>query len=260
MLYEFGRLRSPEVGEVMGEGALVVLPVGQQEEHGPHLPVNTDCVIGEKVAAEAARRVGKDLPVVLMDPIRYGYSGKLMTRWAGTMQVSMETIGNYVYEVCASLADMGAQKIAIFNNHGHHIAVLEMVARKLADEKGVAPMVLVPLYLAAEEVRSILKGGPGSSCHAGELETSLMLLFDPERVDVSLAKDDPVRDMGLGSGKGVFWSTWERQSTDAGFFGTPSVAGAETGKRIFELICAEAERLLRAYWGREGDRGIGFRV
>ena len=231
----------------MGEETLVVLPVGQEEEHGPHLPVNTDCVIGEKVAAEGARRVGEDLPVLLMDPIRYGYSGKIMTRWAGTMQVSMETIGKYVYEVCASLVEMGARKIAIVNNHGHHIAPLEMVARKLADEKGVAPIVLVPLYLAADEVRSVLKGGPGSSCHAGELETSLMLLFDPERVDVSLATDDPVREVGLGGGKGVFWSTWERQSTAAGFFGTPSIACIETGERVFEVICAEAERVLRIY-------------
>ena len=212
MFYEFARLRSPIIGEVMKEKPLVILPVGQIEEHGPHLPVNCDCLIGEKVAEAVARRLGQDLSVLLMPPVSYGYSGKIMKHWPGTMQVSMDTVQRYVYEICASLADMGVDKLAIINSHGHHTALCEMVARKLADEKGVAPAVLMPLYLASEKVKSILKGGPGASCHAGEMETAVMLYLDPEGVDMSAAKDHPVADVGLPA-KGVFWSTWERQDT-----------------------------------------------
>ena len=257
MLYAFDRLRSPEIGEVMKERPLVILPVGQIEEHGPHLPVNCDCAIGEKVAEEVARRLGREMAVMLMPPVSYGYSGKTMTRWAGTMRVPMNVVQAYVYEICASLADMGVEKLAIVNSHGHHTALCELVARKLADEKGVAPAVLMPLSLAAEKVKSVLKGGPGSSCHAGEMETSLMLFLDPERVDLSAAKDHPVADVGVPA-KGVFWSTWERQETPKGLYGAPRFASAETGKVIFEAVVEEAVTFLRKYRG-EAEESIGFR-
>ena len=52
---EWNRLRAPQLRSLAKEDTIVILPVGSTEQHGPHLPVNTDCVIGEKVAAEAAR-------------------------------------------------------------------------------------------------------------------------------------------------------------------------------------------------------------
>ena len=121
----------------------------------------------------------------------------------------------------------------------------------------MAPAVLMPLSLAAEKVKSVLKGGPGSSCHAGEMETSLMLFLDPERVDLSAAKDHPVADVGVPA-KGVFWSTWERQETPKGLYGAPRFASAETGKVIFEAVVEEAVTFLRKYRG-EAEESIGFR-
>jgi len=247
MFYEFGRLRSPAFEGLIARKPLVVLPVGQVEEHGPHLPLNTDCVIGLRVAEEVARRLGETLPVVLMDLVPYGYSGKIMTRWPGTMQVPMDAVRDYVYEVCASLADMGVEKLAIFNSHGHHVALFELVARRLADEKGIGAVVLMPLSLASEKVNSICRGGPGSSCHAGELETSLMLHLEPELVDMSAAVDNPLRDMGLAA-KGVFWSTWQRQKTESGLYGAPSVATASIGEAAFDAIVTDTVAFLRTYY------------
>ena len=248
MVYEFGNLRSTEVDRILREKPLVIVPTGQVEEHGPHLPLNTDCVIAERAAAECATRLGADRSVILMDLIPYGYSGKTMTRWPGTMQVRMDTVRDYLYDVCTSLVDMGVKKLAIFNNHGHHVALFELVVRMIADSRSVAPVVLVPLHLAlgSGKLENVLKGGPGSSCHAGEIETSLMLYLAPKHVDLSKAKDNPLQDAGWPS-KGAFWSTWERQPTKNGVYGTPTVARAETGKQIFEVIVESACDFLDRY-------------
>ena len=112
MWHEFGRLRSPQLGEIMQTKPLLILPVGQTEEHGQHLPVNTDAVIASRLAQAIAEKLGEKLPVILMESIAYGYSGQVMTQWPGVVRVEMDTIRDYVYDICASLVDMGARKIA----------------------------------------------------------------------------------------------------------------------------------------------------
>ena len=254
MLYEYLTLRSPELQKIFRKKPLVILPVGQVEEHGPHLPVGTDCVI----AAESARAIGERLagkiPVLLMEPIFYGYSGKIMTRWGPTMQVGMDTMGDYCFEVCASLADMGAEKIAVINGHGHHNAILEIAARRLADEKNVAPAIVYPHTLAGEAIQKMGKGGPGGSCHGGEFETSLMLYLAGGSVDVSKATDEVVSE-SLKPPPGIFWSTWARQRTASGIYGKPSVASAESGKVFFEAIVAKASDFLEKYYHHKASPG-----
>ena len=253
MWHEFGALRSPELGEVIKEGPLAILPVGQTEEHGPHLPINADSVIAAAVGRAIAERLGETLPILLMETVVYGYSGKTMLKWPGTMRVSMDTTRDYVYELCRSLVEMGVKRIAIINGHGHHTALLELVARRLVDETGVAPVVLSPAGLAAQTLRTLSKGGPRASCHGGEFETSLMLHLEPDSVDLSAAPENPVADVGLPAA-GVFWSTWQRQETPNGIYGVASVASAETGKALFEAMVSEGAKFLEKYYRHVTER------
>lgn len=246
MWHRFGTLRSPELGEIMQAKPLVILPVGQTEEHGPHLPINTDTVIASRLAQAIAEKVGEEGSVLLLDSIAYGYSGKVMSQWPGTIRVNMDIIRDYVYDVCASLVDMGASKIAVINGHGHHCALLELMARKLADEKAVAPMILYPFGLACEGIKQAARGGSGASCHAGEFEASLMLFLQPECVDMSRAVDNPWEDTDKFPPK-TFWSTWDRQKTDSGIYGKPSVASREAGKTFFDTAVAKASQCLQEY-------------
>ncbi len=249
MWRRFATLRSPELGEIMQTKPLMILPVGQIEEHGPHLPINTDCVIASRIAQSIAEKVGEKLPVILMELIAYGYSGKVMTQWPGVVRVKMDTIRDYVYDVCSSLVEMGTTKIAVINGHGHHSALLKLMARKLADEKGVAPIILYPAGLACEALKQTARGGDGASCHAGEFETSLMLFLDPDQVDMSQAVDNPLTDIGLLP-PGAFWSTWDRQKTENGIYGKPSVASAQTGKIFFDAAVTNAIECLEEYYVR----------
>ena len=249
MWYRFGNLRSAEIGKIMQGKPLVILPLGQTEEHGPHLPVNTDSVIASRLAQAVAEKLPDKLTVLLMEAIVYGYSGKVMERWPGTIRVDIDVVRDYVYEICSSLADMGVNKIAIINAHGHHKAIVEVVARMLADTKGVSPLILNPAGLAREASKRNARGGPGASCHAGEFETSLMLFLEPDLVDMSKAVDNPVEDSDKFP-PGVFWSTWDRQKTQIGIYGKPSVASAETGKILFDAAVAKAAEYLETYYSR----------
>ena len=260
MLYQFSHLRSPELKNLVKKNPLAILPVGQIEEHGSHLPIATDCVIAAEAARAIAGRLGKKIPVLLMETISYGYSGKIMTSWAGTMQVKMDTIRDYCYDVCASIADMGVKKIAVINGHGHHTAILELVARRLADEKNVAPAIITPWLLIGDVIAKASKAGPEGSCHAGEFETSLMLYLAGELVEMSKAANEPVSQR-LKPPSGIFWSTWERQKTSSGIYGKPSVASAESGKVFFEAIVTRASNFLEEHYipeprgGKKSRRG-----
>ncbi len=83
-------------------GALLILPVGTTEEHGPHLPVDTDARIAEACGAALADALGDDAPTLVMDTIRYGYSMAIMRRWPGTIVVRTRVFMDYVFDVCAS--------------------------------------------------------------------------------------------------------------------------------------------------------------
>jgi len=249
MWHRFGDLRSPEVGKIMQTKPLVILPLGQTEEHGPHLPVSTDSVIASRLAQAIAKKLGERLAVILMETIVYGYSGKAMERWPGTIRVGIDTVRDYGYEICSSLVDMGANKIAIINGHGHHRGLMEVMARKLSDSKGVSPLILDPAGLASEALKQNARGGAGGSCHGGEFETSLMLFLEPHLVDMSKAADNPLEDTGKFP-PGTFWSTWDRQKTEEGIYGKPTVASAETGKIFFDAAVTKAIECLEEYYRR----------
>ena len=100
-------------------------------------------------------------------------------------------MADLVFDVVRSLTEMGFSKIILVNGHGHHPAILEMVAREVADETGVYIAAADVAKLAAEAVRAHRRSAPGGCIHGGEFETSLMLHLG-EPVDMSLTTDEDV--------------------------------------------------------------------
>jgi creatinine amidohydrolase len=256
MTHSFAELTSPEVQAAVEAGSMVLLPVGQTEEHGPHLPVATDTIIASRLSAAAAERLEGEIPTLVLPPISYGFSGRVMKKWAGTFCLSMETIIAVVREVCQSLADMGFRKIVIINGHGNHVGPMRVVVRQLADSHRIDVPAVSPAGMIEKKLAEIGKGGPGGSCHAGECETSLMLHLCPELVDMSKATDEDVLHLeGDFSSSEVFWSTWSRQASRTGVYGNPTVATAETGRQLFEAFVDRLVEFLRVYYKHELSEG-----
>ncbi len=159
-----------------------------------------------------------------------------------------------VFDVCSSLLAMGFRRICLLNAHGHHTDLLRVVVRELADAHGADVVIADPAPLSAKAYRAFRKTAKGGSIHGGEWETSLILYFGKRVLMDKAHNRDTMRyqtkfnpgDNFEGS-KPVFWSTWNIQPSETGIYGDPTVADAETGRRIVEAVIPEYVEFLKEY-------------
>lgn len=235
-----------ELKKAISKNVIVLLPVGQIEEHGLHLPLKTDVFIAEKIC-EKISEISK-IPVIVMPAICYGYSTKEVKRWSGCPGVKIETFINYVYDICISIIEMGFKKIVIVSSHGNHTGALEIVVRKIADDTGVYIALTIPTVIAKDRINNILEKGWRGSCHGGEYETSLMLYLDEKSVKKNkLTDEDGLRiNKSFYPGK-VFISTWGLQKSKTGIYGLPNYASKEKGKKLFNAIIEEYLKFIKEF-------------
>lgn len=166
-----------------------ILPIGSIEQHGKHLPLGTDSIIAEHIAARVAER----LSAILLPCIGYGISYEHEPLF--NVSISAQTLCMLVEDLCRSLAENGVRRIIILNAHyGNEYALLSCVkelAKKYKDKGILICSITYSLFLDEPD-------------HGGESETSLMLAIRPDlvRMDV-LGKGDEVRQEGYrGKDKG----------------------------------------------------------
>jgi len=179
--------------------AVVVVPVGACEQHGPHLPVGTDSAIVERIAVDAAARVPGP-PVLVTPTVSVGISAHHLL-YGATISVSVETLRRYLFECCESLVHSGFRRLFLLNGHGGNVDVIGDVAREVSARTGmpvasgsywvIAWDALVAL--GAHEVGMV----PG---HAGAFETALAAAVRPDWT----VRTPPRR-------------TWHRRSDPRGF-------------------------------------------
>ncbi|MEI7772206.1 MAG: creatininase family protein, partial [Chloroflexales bacterium] len=162
--------------------ALVVLPVGATEQHGPHLPVGTDRMIVEHVARAAAAQVAGAIPVVVAPTLPFGSSHHHVP-FGGTLSLGTETYYRALVDLAESLIASGFRRIFILNGHGGNSELIQLVARDLA-LKHPATLAAAPYWTIAwdalvAERAHVAAGLPG---HAGTFETSLVLALRPDLV------------------------------------------------------------------------------
>jgi len=254
-------LSSPEVGRAAAAGTILLLPVGQTEEHGKHLPIGSDSIIAETIAEAAARHVAGRIPVLVAPGIQYGYSNEIMRQWPGTFIVRPQVMIDLLVDVCCSAVKMGFRKVAIVSGHGHHVGICRIAVRQVFDLVGVNVVVTQPHSFGREALAQVRKSGPGGVCHAGEYETALMLHFGYP-VDISRTDDrDRLRFKsafvgtdGIGGSKAgsVFWSTWGLQKTASGALGDPTGATPETGAAVTAAIVQTYGAFLEEFYTWQG--------
>jgi mycofactocin system creatininase family protein len=156
----------PEVATAAGAGAVLVVPLGSTEQHGPHLPLTTDTDIAVAIAREASARRPR---LVVAPPVAYGSSGE-HDGFAGTLSIGQEATELVLVELGRS-ATAQFDRVIVVSAHGGNAAPLARAVSRLADE-GRAVEAWWPKW--------------GGDLHAGRTETSLMLAIAPERVDLGV--------------------------------------------------------------------------
>jgi creatinine amidohydrolase len=258
MSFLFRDQSSPQLGEYLKKRTLLILPIGTTEEHGDHMPVDTDARIAEAYGTRLAEALVPEMSVLLMDTIRYGYSLKIMRQWPGTIIIRSRVFMDMIFDLCRSLLDMGFEKLVMLDCHGGHGGLLNTVSRELCDATDKAVAIIKPFVMARNEFNAARKSPAGGALHGCEFETSLVLHISPEVVDMSKATnvdffryhtDFVAGDNCLGSQK-VTWSTWYLQPSKTGAYGDPTVATAEMGKLIMDAAVANGARFLKEYCSR----------
>ena len=245
MSYYYGDQTRDQIAEYVKKNAVVILPVGTTEEHGAHLPVETDAYIaryyGDRLGAACE---AEGIPVLVLCTISYGFSMGVVRHWPGCPNVDIRVLMDYIGNIVESLVNEGFKKIVMLDCHGNHDCVLRTVMRTVADKHNVFTMTLSPGKLSGD-VYNKLKQDPEGDIHGGEYETSVMLHIAPELVHTDKYTDvDAIRiDKRLLGPV----STWGLQNTKTDLFGDPTHSTAELGKAVMDAAVEKGVEYIRLY-------------
>lgn len=216
-------LRRPEIARAAAANAVVIIPVGSTEQHGEHLPINTDANCCFSIAKEAASQVN-DFPVLVVPPVWAGYSPHHMD-YPGTITLGFHTFVEVLGDIATSISAHGFHNIMFLNGHGGNAPMVNAMRRKLIAEKGISCLGLCYWELpgVADELKRLITTDGGAIGHSGEMETSMELYLQPELV----AKDK------------IQWVS--------GVKGDPTAGTRAKGEAIFKTVVKSLINVLREY-------------
>ena len=256
------RLPWPEVQRhAARRGSTVLWPFGAIEQHGPHLPLGTDALFAERVAAALMERLDPALPLWRLPVQSLGFSPEHLG-FPGTLSLPAELLIQLVVSVGGQLARTGFERLVLLNAHGGQIALLEVACRQL---RSVHPrLAVLPCFLwrGPEGIAELIPEPERSEgLHAGLAETSLMLHLEPGSTRPERPVDGPRMAPPPGwSLEGAVPCTWLTGDLSAsGVIGSAEGASATLGEALFGRLVEGWERrleaLLRSDWPAQGGAG-----
>jgi len=237
-------LRAPDIARCLTERSLIVQPLGATEQHGPHLPFNTDLVIAERVATAAVERVGEEHDVWLLPSLAYTKSNE--HAWsAGTVWLSASTLLAVLDDLGRCVAMTPARRLVFLNGHGGNSALVNVANRELRLHHGLMTFLTHP-GLPPDQGGKSTSEELGMGIHGGLNETSIMLHLAPELVDMSAAvrrvPEHLADNRYVRFGGSVSFGWLSNDFFDDGHIGDPTVATAELGEALFagavDAFCA----------------------
>ncbi len=236
MIYGAGDSRKPvrlehlswtRIRDLQAEGCdMLLLPLGATEQHGPHLPINTDTVIATAACDYASAVTG----VPVLPALSYTVSAGHTEKWPGTFSIFHETFIHTLREIAAWAVATGWKRLLLVNSHFGNDASLRVAVDRLRFDY------VNRLQIATRNTFNLTPSiweyfiSDAADLHANKAETDLMLHLAPETVDMSVAEDDPDRTTET-----VFNYMVANTSLN-GVTGNPTEGTAARGKLLFEEI------------------------
>ena len=177
--------RTSEYSAIDPDLTIAILPTAAIEQHGPHLPVGTDTMIAKGMLDHLKATCPASLDIRILPIQAVGKSNEHLHA-PGTLTLTAETALSAWLEIGLSVARAGVRKIVIINSHGGNLDLVSILARELRVRAGMLAVKCQwgsfghPEGLFSEHERSF-------GIHGGDVETSLMLAFRPETVEMSQA-------------------------------------------------------------------------
>lgn len=257
------RLTWQEVQAELDAGTdTVLIPVGTTEQHGPHMPLDTDCVIARGLATRCAAAADAEGVRVLVAPtINMSLSWYHM-QFPGTIRLTTDTFLTVFDEVCESLSHHGFRNLIAVNGHGGNVAGLTVAINRRVERTGQRVFLLGWWDLAADVLADI----DGPIIHAEEAETSIAMALGQRVLTERMTRDAydrgaAVRAAGLqwtslgryglvGGGPGVVVPMdMLRDISESGVVGDATRARLQTGERMLAAVVPRMVQVCRELAG-----------
>jgi len=246
--------RAPEFKAIDPDRTIAILPTAAIEQHGPHLPVGTDTIINQGMCDLLADRAPPDLDLRILPVMAVGKSNEHL--WAaGTLTLTAETALKAWTEIGLSVARAGVRKMVILNSHGGNVDLISIVSRELRVRAGMfvtrlgwGAFGLPPGMYSDQETRF--------GIHGGDVETSLILHFRPETVDMAAARDfrSTAETGAISPIGGVAYGWIASDLNPDGVVGEAHLATAEKGRATAEKMADDVIAFLRKVEAEPVDR------
>jgi creatinine amidohydrolase/Fe(II)-dependent formamide hydrolase-like protein len=233
--YLLGELTWPEAEKRFREVDVALLPVGAIEQHGPHLPLDSDAFDADYLARRVAESCTEPRPFVL-PLVAYGVSYH-HEDFSGTISISPETLSQMVYDIGMSAVHHGITKLVIINGHGGNSPALHFAAQMLNRDAHIFTCVDTgetsdpDIYAMAETPNDV---------HAGEIETSTTLASRPHLVRTGKARKFiprfSNRYLDFTSKRSVGWYAHTSKISPLGVLGDPTKGTKEKGERMWQVM------------------------
>jgi creatinine amidohydrolase/Fe(II)-dependent formamide hydrolase-like protein len=242
-----GHLTFLEVRSLLRDTSILCLPMGSMEQHGPHLPLNTDTVLAEAFTAKIVERWGEAYDLWQLPVVSAGLSRE--HDWApGTLSLSISGMTAYLRDLGREIArSLPTRNLLIINGHGGNRGILEALGREFRADFGLN---VGALHLGA--LISPVTDAAVPEIHAGRDETSAMLVLAPELV----RKERLAEAKGPSSGAAIHelvldpavswpWSSDDKRIAEHGVIGDARDASVEHGHAIIVRVVDAAGAVLK---------------
>ena len=249
-IYRHAEMKWPEFSKFIKKTDFAILPVGSLEQHGPHLPFNTDVLIAEYLAEHLARETG----ALLMESLKYAPDFSLRF-FPGTVKLPDELFTKLIIEITESMFSHGVKTMYVLvGHHGAFAACKEAERKLLLTSQARIVNLLLPGLNEAINKYCVSKRWNAYNVHAEEFETSCILALHPELVDMNKAvKEYPPVDPLFGA-ISISWTDFCK----SGVIGDATVATPEKGKSILDHMFNESLKLIKYHQG-ELKKGKKYR-
>jgi len=241
-----GELTSPEISRALKDNSILCLPLGAIEQHGPHLPLDTDVVIAEGLTRRIVARWGDEFDLWQLPTLPIGLSRE--HDWApGTLSLSIQGFAALLRDLAGTMVRaLPARNLAIVNGHGGNRGILDNLLHELQGDFGLNACVIHPFDLA-----KVTSGETAPDVHGGLSETSVMLVLAPDlvrREHIERAAASPeaaaIKALIFDRGASFPWRTDDPRLAHAGVIGDARAASPQLGQALIDSVVAEARGVL----------------
>jgi len=246
-ILDLEKMTSPEVRRAIDDGHdTIVIPFGSLEQHGGHLPIGTDAMLGD----EFGRRIAARLNAFLVPTVRVGCAEHHLA-FSGTISVGKDTLRQVAVDYARGLARHGFRRIVFVPTHGGNFGPLAEAVEQCRSIEGASVVTV-----ASDFSRDVLRDGTvgvsmkfgitpeESGAHAGEWETSIMLHLAAELVRMDAAAPGYTGDMAEGVRRVLRDGVSLDELAANGVMGDPRKAAAERGQHYIEALTNVGLRVL----------------